>query len=73
MYIQHFQKTNDKIESTSHRRLCQQINYWSNVGNFNMDLYLAVLKEKIMRNNDLCNKKILNCNNNTLNLQPNKQ
>jgi hypothetical protein len=72
MYFQHFQKINDKIESTSHIRLCQQINYWSNVGNFNMDLYLAVLKEKIMRNNDLANKKILNCNNNTLNLQPSK-
>jgi hypothetical protein len=37
-----------------------------------MDLYLAVLKEKIMRTNDLANKKILNCNNNTLNLQPSK-
>jgi hypothetical protein len=72
MYIQHFQKTNDKIESIAHKRLCQQINYWSNVGNFNMDLYLAVLKEKIMRTNDLANKKILNCNNNTLNLQPSK-
>ena len=73
MYIQYFQKTNDKIESTAHRHLCKQINYWSNVGNFNIDLYLAILKEKIMRNNDLCNKNIFNCNNNTLNLQPNKQ
>lgn len=62
----HFQKTNNKIESIAHKQLCEQINYWSNVGQFNLDLYLAVVKEKIIR------KNVLNCNNNTLNLQLNK-
>lgn len=62
----HFQKTNNKIESITHKQLCEQINYWSNVGQFNLDLYLAIVKEKIIR------KNVLNCNNNTLNLQLNK-